>query len=303
MTNIVCTLDSRLTKNAHASNIARICYFVLRRLSSIRGLLTSTATAILQSAFVLSRIDYWNSLLQGSIDDLTSHLLRIKNYAARVIVRLQKSSNITTYLWSLHSFIHSATVLGTYKYICLYYHCHRSTAPSYVADMLLLTCIIHFLMTYNHNFLILLQNSVMSKDDKSWTTANMLNHNGNKIELMSIISIGANHLHSLPTLFIIRNAHILFKICLNNIDFTVDSSHLSCQSSIMSAILLRNAILKYVVNLLFIDSWQLQQLAQFFCWFSKHPLLWLTALLSTHNVTTYLQVVPLQSDGCYRSAL
>ena len=51
-------LDCHLTMNAHVSNIARICYFELRRLASIRRFLTNTATAILVSAFVLSRIDY-----------------------------------------------------------------------------------------------------------------------------------------------------------------------------------------------------------------------------------------------------
>ena len=54
------TLDCNLTINAHVSNIARTCYFELRRLASICRFLTSTATATLVSAFVLSRIDYCN---------------------------------------------------------------------------------------------------------------------------------------------------------------------------------------------------------------------------------------------------
>ena len=84
--------------NAHVSNIARTCYFELRRLSSIRRFMTCTATATLVSAFVLSRIDYCNSLLFGSIRDVTSHLQLIQNYAARVILRLPKSNHtsITT---------------------------------------------------------------------------------------------------------------------------------------------------------------------------------------------------------------
>ena len=48
------TLDCHLTVKAHVSNIARTCYFELRRLVSIRRFLTSTATATLASAFVLS---------------------------------------------------------------------------------------------------------------------------------------------------------------------------------------------------------------------------------------------------------
>ena len=56
--NLCLTLDCHLTMNVHVTNIARTCYFELRRLASIRRFLTSTATVTLVSAFVLSRIDY-----------------------------------------------------------------------------------------------------------------------------------------------------------------------------------------------------------------------------------------------------
>ena len=121
--------------NAHVFNIARTFYFELRRLASIRRFLTSTATATLASAFALSRIDYCDSLLFGSTHDVTSHLQRMQNYAARVILRLPKSSNIPKHLQSLHWL--PVKVKSIYKIACLYYHCHGSTAPSYVTDMLL----------------------------------------------------------------------------------------------------------------------------------------------------------------------
>ena len=65
---------------------------------------------------------------------MTSHLQRIQNYASRVILRLPKSSSITIHLKSLHWL--PVKVRSTYKIACLYYHCHSSTAPSYVTDML-----------------------------------------------------------------------------------------------------------------------------------------------------------------------
>ena len=119
--------------NAHVSNIARTCYFELHRLASIRRFLTSTATATLVSAFALSRIDYCKSLLFGSTHDVTSHLQRIQNYAARVILRLLMSSSITIHLKSLHWL---PVKVSTYKIACLCYHCHSSTAPSNVIGML-----------------------------------------------------------------------------------------------------------------------------------------------------------------------
>ena len=132
--NLGFTLDCHLTMNAHVSNIARTCYFELRHLASIHRFLTSTATATLVSAFVLSRIDYCDSLLFGSTHDVTSHLQRIENYAAQVILRLPKSSCITIHLRSLHWL--PVKVRSTYKIASLCYHCHSSTAPSYVNDML-----------------------------------------------------------------------------------------------------------------------------------------------------------------------
>ena len=96
MKNLGFTLDCHLTMNAHVSNIARTCYFELCHLTFICRFLTSTATATLVSAFVLSRIDYCDSLPVGSTHDVTTHLQRIQIYAARVILCLPKLSSITT---------------------------------------------------------------------------------------------------------------------------------------------------------------------------------------------------------------
>ena len=65
---------------------------------------------------------------------MTSNLQRILKHAARVILRLPMSSSITTHLKPLHWL--PVKVRSTYKIACLCYHCHSSTAPSYVTDML-----------------------------------------------------------------------------------------------------------------------------------------------------------------------
>ena len=114
--NMCITLDCHLTMNAYVSNIAQTCYLELHRLASICRFLTSTATATLVSAFAMSRIDYCNSLLFGSTHDVTSHLQRILNFSARVILCLPKSSNITTHLTSHHWL--PVNVRSTYKIAC-----------------------------------------------------------------------------------------------------------------------------------------------------------------------------------------
>ena len=70
----------------------------------------------------------------GSTHDVTSHLQRIQNYTARVILCPPKSSSITTHIKSLLWL--PVKVRSTYKIACLCYHCHSNTAPLYVADML-----------------------------------------------------------------------------------------------------------------------------------------------------------------------
>ena len=86
--NLGFSLDCHLNMNVHVSNIARTCYFELRRLASILRFMTSIATATLVSAFALSRIDYCKLLLFGSTHDVTSHLQRKQRYAARVMLHL-----------------------------------------------------------------------------------------------------------------------------------------------------------------------------------------------------------------------
>ena len=66
--NLGFTLDCHLTMNAHVSNIARTCYFELRRLASIRRFLTSTATATLVSVSV----EYYNQISTYGINGCRS---------------------------------------------------------------------------------------------------------------------------------------------------------------------------------------------------------------------------------------
>ena len=122
--------------NTHVFNIGRTCYIEQRRMTSIRRFQTSTATVTPVSAFVSSRIDNCNSLLFGSTHDVTSNFQRIHNYATRVILRLPKSSKMPIHLKSHHLLPIKAR--STNKIACFFvcYHCHNSTAPSYVADML-----------------------------------------------------------------------------------------------------------------------------------------------------------------------
>ena len=81
--NLGFSLDFHLTMNAHVSNIARTCYFELRRLASIRRFLTSTATSTLASSSV------WNSIPNDvkCAPSLSSFKSRLKTYLFRSVYK------------------------------------------------------------------------------------------------------------------------------------------------------------------------------------------------------------------------
>ena len=56
-------LDTKLTMKKHISKITSVCFYHLWRLKQVRRLLGPDITARLVYAFVLSRLDYCNSVL------------------------------------------------------------------------------------------------------------------------------------------------------------------------------------------------------------------------------------------------
>ena len=100
--NLGVTYDCHLTMKTHVSNLVRSANFELRRISSIRHLLSTDATKTLVSAFVLSRLDYCNSLLFGCPQYLLHKLQKVQNNAARLVLRVSKTDHIFPHLASLH---------------------------------------------------------------------------------------------------------------------------------------------------------------------------------------------------------
>ena len=58
--------SNNMSFDKHISNVCRCVYAEIRRTSSIRQYLTVEATTTLVCAFVLSKLDYCNSLLYGA---------------------------------------------------------------------------------------------------------------------------------------------------------------------------------------------------------------------------------------------
>ena len=96
------TLDSTLLLHQHDTNICRVAYLELRRINSIRNLLSVDAVKTLVCSLVLSRLDYCNSLLVGLPQYFIKRLQGVQNVAARSILRTLRSDHISLLLQNLH---------------------------------------------------------------------------------------------------------------------------------------------------------------------------------------------------------
>ena len=100
--NLGITISSNTTMDKHVTNICRSACAELRRISSIRHLLTVNATKILLSAFVLSKLDCCNSHLCGSPQFILDKPQRIQNSAARLAMKSHECDHVQPLLPNLH---------------------------------------------------------------------------------------------------------------------------------------------------------------------------------------------------------
>ena len=100
--NLGVTLDSSLSMHQQVTNTCTAAYTELPRINSICQYLTVDTTKTLISVFLLSRLDYCNTLLSGVPQYLLDRLQRVQNAAARLTVEASKSDHITPILQSLH---------------------------------------------------------------------------------------------------------------------------------------------------------------------------------------------------------
>ena len=103
VTNLGVVFDSTLSMKQQINTVTKKCYFHIRRIWKIRKYLTEDATKSLVNAYIVSRLDYCNSLFSGLPDYLLKKLQSVQNRAARLVKKLPWCSSITRYLKQLHS--------------------------------------------------------------------------------------------------------------------------------------------------------------------------------------------------------
>ena len=132
--NLGVIFDNSLNMRDHITRVCQGAYFEIRRISCIRHLLTQEATKTLVTSFVLSRVDYCNSLLAGIPQNLIDKLQKVLNCAARLVFRASKREHVTPLLAKLHWLPISKRI--EYKICTVCFTILTGTAPPYLADLL-----------------------------------------------------------------------------------------------------------------------------------------------------------------------
>ena len=100
--NLGISMDRDLTMSTQISKTKQMCFTFLRQIRSIKGCLTMDSLKTLQSALVLSRIDYGNMALVSLPKVATQNIQSITNTTARPITEVKKYDPIIPVLKELH---------------------------------------------------------------------------------------------------------------------------------------------------------------------------------------------------------
>ena len=86
----------------HRKNVCWSAYSELCHISTVWHLLSIDSTKTLVFIFVLSRLDYCNSLLSGCPKHRLEKIQKVKNSAARLILKTHKQDHVSPLLRTLH---------------------------------------------------------------------------------------------------------------------------------------------------------------------------------------------------------
>ena len=132
--NLGVIFDNQLSMALHIRQVCKTSFYHIWRIGRIRHLIDTATTKCLINAFVLSRIDYANSLYLGLPGDLLDLLQRVLNAAARLTMKSRKCERITPHLKALKWLpVRQRIAL---KVAVTTYRCLNNTAPPYLSKLL-----------------------------------------------------------------------------------------------------------------------------------------------------------------------
>jgi hypothetical protein len=128
------SIDSHLSMDGQIRFISKNGFFHLRRISQLKNFLSKAALAQLIHAFVISRLDYCNSLLAGLSRVSLDRLQRVQKAAARLLHGTKKFDSIHPILFDLHWL--PIVFRIDYKIAVFTYRCFKGLSPRYLHSLL-----------------------------------------------------------------------------------------------------------------------------------------------------------------------
>ncbi len=132
--NLGTIFDSDLSFKKHISIVTKTAYYHLRNISKVCDSLSPSDSEKLVHAFVMSRLDYCNSVFAGLPKSSIKHLQRVQNAAAWMLTRCKTRNHITPTLRSLHWL--TVFFWIEFNILLLVIKCLHVTAPIYLSNLL-----------------------------------------------------------------------------------------------------------------------------------------------------------------------
>jgi len=134
ITSLGLTIDRSLTFCKHVQQVSRSCIYHLRALKHIRHLLSQQDANTIAVSLILSRLDYLNSVLFNTSASNIRSLLRLQNWAARVVLLSPRHSSSHNALSTLHWLPIKYRI--DYKLSCLVHSILNYQQPAYLHQLL-----------------------------------------------------------------------------------------------------------------------------------------------------------------------
>ena len=132
--NLGVIFDSTMSMSNHVSSICKTINFHLRNLSQVGIFIDEITCHHAVRALVTARLDYANSLLQGSSSKEIKRLQRLQNRAAKLIFKAKKYDHVSPLLRQLHWLPVQDRI--DFKTLTIAYKCVTDSAPSYLCELI-----------------------------------------------------------------------------------------------------------------------------------------------------------------------
>ena len=132
--NLGVVFDEALNMDLHVTAVCRSSYMFLRKINSIRKVLSRGNAETLVHAFVTSRLDNGNSMMYGITESSLCKLQRVQNAAARCVMMVRKYDHISPALAELHWLPIRQRII--FKILLLTWRALNNQAPDYLNELL-----------------------------------------------------------------------------------------------------------------------------------------------------------------------